>query len=278
LGGQALAIVALLERRRVTGTTGADMLITDLARFLLMMEMPDQPGRYFMAYTQSDNRFLLTPASDYYPGETLLALTRLAEHFPDSPYREAARRAARYLVYQRDGNLPALRAVPRDDHWLTIALSELYRLDSNPDDHLVAYLQAERMIANQVTAADGYPDRIGAAKRDLGISYPSTATKGEALVAAWSLANHAGDSAAAERLSTAALRNARFLMRVQYLPDTSQLFPRPDRLIGGWPGSATDHTIRIDYVQHNISVLAGVWCLVFEGDLRLPSGTGCPLR
>ncbi len=274
LGGQALAIIALLERRRVTGTTESDVLISDLARFLLKMEMPDHPGRYFMAYTPPDDRFRLTPASEYYPGEALLALTRLAEHFPGSSYQEAAGRAARYLVYERDGNLTALRAAPRDDHWLTIALSELYRLDSNSDYQSVTYVQAERMIANQATAADGYPDRIGAAKRDSGISYTSTATKGEALVAAWSLANHVGDSVAVERISTAALRNAQFLMRVQYLPDNSQLFPRPDRLIGAWPGSAMDHTIRIDYVQHNISVLAGVWCLVFKGDLRLQSSSG----
>ncbi len=273
LGGQALAVVALLERRRTTGADDADPLIADLSRFLLSMEMPDHPGRYYMAYTVADQRLHLVPSSEYYPGETLLALTRLAQHFPDGPYLAAAQRAAHYLVYERDGDLPALGAAPRDDHWLTIALSELYRLDPNEDYSKVVAIQAERMIANQHTAADGYPSRIGAAKRESGISYTSTATKGEALVAAWALAKHRGDAAAADQYATAAMRTAQFQMRVQYLPANAELFAKPDRLIGGWPGSATNQAIRIDYVQHNISALAGLWSLVAEGDLRL-QGSG----
>ena len=39
--------------------------------------------------------------------------------------------------------------MPREDHWLAMALSELYRLDPNPDYAAVAYLQAESMIRNQ---------------------------------------------------------------------------------------------------------------------------------
>ncbi len=267
LGGQALALVALLERRRVTGKTDADPLIADLSRFLVSMEVPDKPGQFFMAYTVADRRYHMVPASEYYPGETLLALTRLAQHFPGGSYLDVARRAAHYLVYQRDGNLPAQGFAPRDDHWLTIALSDLYRLDPNEDYWRVVGMQADRMIASQYTAADGYPARIGAAKRETGINYTSTATKGEALVAAWALAQVRGDVLATERYAAAAMRTAQFQMRVQYLPASAALFARPDRLIGGWPGSASDHTIRIDYVQHNISALAGVWCLVKTGDL-----------
>jgi hypothetical protein len=267
LGGQALALVALLERRRVTGTIDADPLIADLSRFLLSMEVPDKPGQFFMAYTVTDRQYHMVPASEYYPGETLLALTRLAQHFPDGSYLDAARRAAHYLVYQRDGNLPAQGFAPRDDHWLTIALSDLYRLDPNEDYWRVVGMQADRMIANQYTAVDGYPARIGAGKRETGINYTSTATKGEALVAAWALAKLRGNPLATGRFSYAAMRTAQFQMRVQYLPENVQLYSRPERLIGGWPGSASDRTIRIDYVQHNISALSGLWCLAKTGDL-----------
>jgi hypothetical protein len=269
LGGQALAIVALMERRRVTADTTADHLIEQLASFLLSMEMPDEPGRYYFSYDHTSGRLLPTPDVVYYPGEALLALTRLAEQFPDGPYLEAARRAANYLVYHRDGDLPALTTVPREDHWLTIALSELYRLHPDEGYVSVVYRQADTMIANQYTAADGLPQRIGAARRDGPINYTSTATKGEAIVAAWALATYLGDTDGIARLSTAARRNAQFQMRVQYTPENSALFPRPERLIGGWPASPTNPSIRIDYVQHNISVLIGLWYLTKNGDLPI---------
>ena len=50
LGGQALALVALLERRRVLNDTSQDALIQDLTDFMVAMELPDQPGRYYQSY------------------------------------------------------------------------------------------------------------------------------------------------------------------------------------------------------------------------------------
>jgi len=268
LGGQGLALVALLERRRVSGNTDADELIAGLGSFLLSMET-DVPGSYFMSYNFLDQQRLMTPDVEFYPGEALLALTRLAQQFPDGPYLDAAIRAANYLVYQRDGDLPALGTVPRDDHWLAIALAELYRLRPDEGYRSVVYLQAERMISNQYTADDGLAERIGGAKTDGVINFTSTATKGEAIVAAWALATNLQDSEAVARFATGARRNAQFQMRVQYMPENSQLYPQPERLHGGWPGSATDRSIRIDYVQHNMSVLLGLWSLTKYGDIPI---------
>lgn len=269
LGGQALAIVAMLERRRVTAAADHDDLIDDLARFMLSMEMPNDPGHFFSTYDYQTKDRLERPTSAFYPGETLLALTRLAQQFPDGPYLDAAKREAGYQIHRADGDLPKLGTVPRDDHWLTIALGELYRLDPNPDYLTVAYLEADRMIANQYTADDGYPVRIGGAKRDGPIGYTSTATKGEALVAAWAAAAYAGDQASVDRISLAARRNAQFQLRVQYIPENSGLMPRPDRVIGGWAAGPVDPSIRIDYVQHNISALINVWLLTKNGDLSI---------
>ncbi len=50
LGGQALAIVALLERRRVLEDTSYDDLIQDLTDFMVAMELSDEPGRYYQSY------------------------------------------------------------------------------------------------------------------------------------------------------------------------------------------------------------------------------------
>ena len=268
LGGQALSLVALLERRRVLEDTTHDGLITDLAEFMMAMELPDEPGRYYQSYLRESNELSLDPDSDYYPGEALLAFTRLAQQFPEGPYLEHAQRAAAYLIHERDGDIPSAGQVPREDHWLTLALAELYRLDPQDEYRQVAYLQAESMRSNQHDAS-GQPMRIGGSALQAPINYTSTATKGEALVAAWALARFAGDEAEEERYADAAIRNLQFQLRVQYTPQNTQLLPRPEAAIGAWGKDAVDPWIRIDFVQHNVSGLLGMAHLVLDGDLPL---------
>ncbi|HEY7030961.1 MAG TPA: hypothetical protein VH482_06530 [Thermomicrobiales bacterium] len=270
LGGQALALVALLERRRVTGDTSVDPLIGDLAKFVLWMERDDHTGRFYNFYIPKTGMRSEMPEVEYYPGEALLALTRLAEQFPDGPYLDVAKRAADFLVHRRDGDIPRAGTVPREDHWLTIALSELYRLDNNEDFATVAYLQADSMIAHQYTAADGDPERIGGARSETGtIGFTSTATKGEAIVAAWGLAAFRDDPEGKIRMSLGAQRNAQFQMRVQFTASNTAGFVEPGRTIGGWGANADDPSIRIDYVQHNMSALIGLAHLSRDGDLPI---------
>ena len=268
LGGQALAIVALLERRRVTEDTTYDDLIDGLARFMASLEIPDEPGRYYQSYYHAEDLPSLDPDSDYYPGEALLAFTRLAQQFPEGPYLDHAKRAAQFLIYQRDGDIPAAGEVPRQDHWLTMALSELYRLDPRPEYLEVVYLQAEDMIAAQY-GTDAPPMRIGGSSQQSPINHTSTATKAEALVAAWALARLAGDDAAEERYALAARRNLQFQLRVQYTAENTQLFPRPEAAIGAWGKDAVDPWVRIDFVQHNVSSLLGMWSLTTAGDVPI---------
>ena len=274
LGGQALALVALLERRRVTQDTAYDSLIGDLATFLLSLELEDEPGRYYQSYNFSRGERLLTPNSDYYPGEALLALTRLAQHFPEGPYLAYAMRAAEYLVFTRDGDLPALGTVPREDHWLTLALSELYRLNPDQAYLTVTYLQADSMLRNQYTQEDGDPWRIGGSRLRNPINYTSTATKGEALIAAWALARFLVDEQATARLATGARRNVQFQLRVQYTEDNTAHFRRPERLIGAWGQDAVQSYVRFDFVQHNVSALIGVWQMTTQGDLPIARPMG----
>jgi len=270
LGGQALALIALLERRRVTGDTSVDALIEELAKFLLWMEMDDRSGRFYNSYKPKTGMRLETPDVVYYPGEALLALTRLTEQFPAGSYIDVAKRAADFLVHRRDGDLASSGKVPREDHWLTIALSELYRLESDADYAKVAYLQAETMIGNQYTAADGNPERIGGARSGISpVNYTSTATKGEAIVAAWGLATFTDDREAIGRISLGAQRNAQFQMRVQYTAENTRRFVEPARAIGGWGANSEDPSIRIDYVQHNMSSLIGLTHLTLDGDLPI---------
>jgi hypothetical protein len=269
LGGQALALVALMERRRVTRSTDIDDLIHEMAEFLLWMEYDERNGQYFNSYKHRAQLKLPTPEVVFYPGEALLALTKLAQQFPDGPYLEAASRAANYLVRVRDGDIPKTGVIPRQDHWLTIALSELYRLEPDDGYATVAYLQADDMIASQYTAEDGEARNIGGARRDGPISYTSTATKGEAIVAAWGLATFKGDESEADRFALGVQRNAQYQMRMQYTEANTSEFARPDLTIGGWAANDEDRSIRIDYVQHNMSVLVGLAHMTIDGDVPI---------
>jgi hypothetical protein len=270
LGGQALALVALLERRRVLSDTSRDRLIQDLADFMTAMELPDEPGRYYQSYLAQSDELSLEPDSDYYPGEALLAFTRLAQQFPSASYLDHAKRAGRYLIYQRDGDIPAAGQVPREDQWLAMALAELYRLDAQQEYRDVTYLQAESMIANQ-HGPEGPPMRVGASSLRNPINYTSTATKAEALVAAWALARFADDASAEERFAAAARRSLQFQLRVQYTAENTQLFPRPEAAIGAWGKDGLDPWIRIDFVQHNISGLLGMWAMTVNDDIPIAS-------
>ena len=266
LGGQALALVSLLERRRVLRDTEHDSLIDALARFLLTLESAEQVGLFAKSWTQSTDERVFDPHVLFFPGENLLALVRLAARFPDGPFLEAAIRVADYLIHVRDGDLTNPEAPVKEDHWLAMALPELFRLHPNPAYVTVAYAQATSMIANQHKARDGQPDRIGATRRRQ-IRYTPIATKGEALAAVWGLAAYIGHTGAMEPIREAACRNAQFRMRVQFTEANTGGFPRPDRLIGAWGGGPDDPDVRIDYIQHNIAALINLWRLVTSGDL-----------
>ncbi len=259
LGAQALALVALLERRRVVGDSLYDGEIREMAEFLLSMEIPEEPGRYFQSYSTTQGGRLYTPFSDYYPGEALLALVRLDQQFPDGPYLKYAQRAAHYLVHVRDGDLPSLMSVPREDHWLTMALAELYPIVPDPAYVQVVSLQAESMLGHQYTQGDGNAWAVGASRLRNPVNYTSTATKAEALIAAWQLARLRGDAELESRLANGARRTVQFLMRVQYTDENSAPFRRPDRLIGAWSQDVVKPYVRMDFVQHSVSALLGVW-------------------
>jgi hypothetical protein len=60
-------------------------------------------------------------------------------------------------------------------------------------------------------------------------------------------------------LATAARRNVQFLMRVQYTEESAASFPDPARLIGAWGQDNVKPYVRMDFVQHNVSALLGLW-------------------
>ncbi len=257
LGGQALALVALLQRRAATADGVHDQAIKDLADLLLWLEYDDTPGAYHSHFTPAGDR-IPEPVSEYFPGEALLALSMLATQFPDDGYLEPAIQSGNHLIHEKDGDFVAEDRIPREDHWLVIAMNQLYRLHPDSDFKKAAYLNADIMtvrmwprLSEPVPAWGERPSRA--------INFTSFATKGEAQAAAGHLARFAGDDREANRYQMAIFRTAEYLMKAQYTEANTRVFVEPSRAIGGWAARLTNHEIRIDQVQHNMSALIGAW-------------------
>ena len=143
-------------------------------------------------------------------------------------------------------------ALPHD-HWLLIALSELYPFTSNK----LQLAHAERVSASILAAqrkTSTYPDWIGSFYNP-----PRTtpvATRAEAMVAMCRLARESGGKC--EPYMEALKKMAVFQMRCRISAENGLYLPRPDLARGGFRRSLTDWEVRIDYVQHDLSSLLGL--------------------
>ena len=248
LGGAALAILAILEHHDATGEGRWLDRARKLARFILFQQ--DDDGRFESKYFygKPDAKPFV---SIYYPGEAILALTRLARIDGNARWLEAARRGADYLIDVRDAALPT-DELPHD-HWLLMGLNELDTATGDP-----------RYLAHATRIGDAI---LGAQRRDtpvpdwFGTFYDPprstpTATRSEALIAMHRLATRNGKPG--RPYLTAMMSMAAFQLRCQLNETNSFHLPRPDRAHGGFRRSLTNFEIRIDYVQHNVSALLGL--------------------
>ena len=126
LGGSALMLVALAERRLATGDAQHDTLIGELGTFLEQMQRPD--GGFHVAWDVRRGRPDTAGTSRYYPGEALWALALLNEALPDTRWETAARDAARFISTRRD-EVEDVRTRPLNDHWAAYGFAEMAEWD-----------------------------------------------------------------------------------------------------------------------------------------------------
>src|SRR5262249_25267739 len=122
LGASALATIAILKHREVTGEDRWMDHAEAFARFLLYQQQENGrfDSKYFFGNPSSENF-----ESIYYPGEAILALTRMQAVHPEDPqWERTASLGAKWLITVRDAGkkIPELT----HDHWLLIATNELY--------------------------------------------------------------------------------------------------------------------------------------------------------
>ncbi len=252
LGGNALAIVALAKYQEATGDTQYLATMQSLARWMVWAQARNGEFRiHTLLSTGRTKNFI----SEYYPGEATLAFLRLYELDNDKKWLDAADRAARWLITVRDVGKDA-DTLPHD-HWLLYALNELYTFRPDPlfKDHAIKIAIAIVDFQWNLPPKE-HPDWMGGYYTPP-VSTP-TATRTEGLVAAYQLAKKANlDASFLEILRGAIERGLTFELKTQITPQKSLSFKDSRQARGGFMEDLDEASVRIDYVQHNISALLG---------------------
>lgn len=249
LGGAALAVLALCEYESVSGDSQWRPICRSLFRFIRFMQ--DDEGQFESKYFYGEpdaKRFV----SMYYPGEAILSLCRLHRLDQQPETLEVAKKGADWLIDVRDAG-KSLSELPHD-HWFLMALNELHELTGED-----RYLNQAQRIAGAILLEQRGPQFPN--PEWIGTFYtPPRSTpcsiRGEALTAMIELARR-NDLPSEDYLKSLDLI-ARFVLSCQIDEERSKNFPNPKEALGGVQASLEDTEIRIDYVQHAISMWLGL--------------------
>jgi hypothetical protein len=251
LGAVALALVALAKQIEVTGDRSLLVMSRRLARYV--QHSQEASGQFISVRFHPSGRVKMFD-SEYYPGEAILGLLRLHGLDRQAAWLDTAAKGAHYLITVRDRDLATVRRI--QDHWLLYGLNELYRFQKRPSylRHAMRIASAIRGSQNRRPAA---PDSLGSYGRSAR-STP-TATRSEGLLAAYQLARDFGTRQQARAIRDTIYLNLAFQVQTQFRPESVLYLKRPARALGGFHDSLTGLSVRIDYVQHNISGLLTVY-------------------
>jgi len=260
LGGNALSIIALAEYTKLTDNEKHLTTIQSLAKYIKQSQKENGEficKRYYPTGETSD--FI----SQYYPGEALLALCRLYDLDRNETWLDTAEKGAKYLILIRDANYSTYGLV--HDHWLLMALNELYRNRDNPLYFNHSMRIAESIMNMQrdgINKESEHSNWIGSYYTPPG-STP-TATRSEGLIAAYELANDFGNTTTVDKIYNAIELGIKFQLQTQFKSEEVINLSDPQQAIGGFHESLTDYNIRIDYVQHNICSILGLYHIINE--------------
>ncbi len=222
LGGNALAILAILAVHRLTKDGALIDSARGLARCIVSNRKPD--GDFVHKWDYETGK-IANFYSDYYTGEALLALGALYEATREREWLDVALEVEENLARMDYG-------VPFQSHWCLYALELLHR--HRPS---ALYYRHAEAIVNHILAHPVY--------RDSGRSTP-VACRSEGLLAFLRLRKAMGKNVD-EELSGTCLQTVRDNMALQLTHHRSD----GSFVCGGKGLGATE--VRIDYIQHNIS-------------------------
>jgi len=260
LGGNALTIIALVEYTKITGDDKYLQTIQSLAKYIKQSQR--ETGEFINKRYYS-TRIIDDFVSQYYPGEALLALCRLYDLDRNETWLDIAEKGAKYLILVRDADYSTYELV--HDHWLLMALNELYRERDDPIYYNHGIRIAESIMNKQRDGENIIPEN----PNWLGSYYTPprstpTATRSEGLIAAYRLARDYGNKTIEDKILKAISLGIKFQLLTQFKSEDVKGLPNPQRAIGGFHSSLVDYNVRIDYVQHNISSILGYYYIITE--------------
>jgi hypothetical protein len=255
LGGAALSLLALIEYHKLRPLPENIPVMQGLAKFICWMQ--DGTGRFrsklSLAGSISGNW-----VSTYYPGQAILALTRLYLTDKDLTWLVAAEHGAMFLINKYNQEDPVRRPY---NHWLCIAIAELHPILPNNSFYKQYWLLANTVI-DSVRPQKKAPRPYSSAQM---------ATRGEALLAGLLLEVKLGNHLIAGDLATVLDGILQYCLNYQIKENSPY-----KRYFGGIIQGNNGYNIRIDYVQHTLSVVTGViGCSIPEHKIYNPGVLGC---
>jgi hypothetical protein len=255
LGGNALAVVALAEHMKVTGE---DVYLPIMQNLTCFIKLSQNESGGFICKQEYSTGYIYDWDSEYYTGEALLALCRLYQLDHNETWLDVAEKGAKYLINVRDKNVAVDNLI--HDHWLLMALNELYRyrIDSLYFDHSMNISEGIMLLQRDgVNRKSEYPEWLGSYYTPP--SSASTATRSEGLIAAYHLSFDFGEKNMTERILRSIKLGVDFQLKTQITTENNVGLHDLSRALGGFHESLTDYDIRIDYVQHNVCSILGLY-------------------
>jgi hypothetical protein len=252
LGGNALAILALAKYTEVCKDSQYLPDITALGRWIQAVQRPN--GSFGVHKQSYPDGKVSSFECRFYPGEAILAMTRLYPLDKNESWLDTASDAANDLINERDGNLP-IEKLPHD-HWLLYGLNELYRYRPQK-----IYLERTQQIASAIIESQNQASVIPLERGSFNqppTSTTATATRSEGLLAAYELVKDYGEEELAQRILAAVRLAISFQLQAQFRRESAMYLPSPPRAVGGFHRHQLNFEVRIDYVQHNLSSILGL--------------------
>ena len=250
LGGSALMLAGLTQRRLATGDMRHDPLMREVARFILVMQQDD--GSFLLRWLPSTGAPQPGLRSKYATGEAFWALAMMHRIFPSEGWDVPVRKVADYLSLYRD-EVEEQKFPPWADQWAAYGLAEMAAWPGDGphlNEGTVTYV---RSLAERF----GFLVRVESQRRQNWFSdafhgrqarAAGMGTWGEALDSLWRLAEDDARLAdIREKVGERAVCAAGMLAERQVISGNPA---KP--LVGGW---FTKGVTRMDDQQHALSAL-----------------------
>jgi hypothetical protein len=252
LGAVGFTVVALTQRRTLTGDISFDDLMRALGRFIVAQQEPDGSIRAFWdpgTASPSPGEY-----GQFATGEAVWALVELDNTFPGEGWWEAAQLTLHYLA---DGSRERKEgyATRLPDHWAAYALDAAG--PEHLDDELIGYA---RRLAGYFSVrlrleAQRSDAPLGIVVRGFSALPSGVGTAAEGMAAIYRLAGEDARLTSirhdmAQRLTC----NAGLMVQRQAGPSEASTEAGPDRVAGAW--FYRSYT-QVDYQQHVLSGLLG---------------------